>query len=326
MSCGASCCRCANRNRPMTPEVTAIIPTYNRREMVVEAIASVLAQRNATFELIVVDDGSTDYSAAAIDAALEEAEAPVRVIQTENRGAAAARNIAVEAAQAPLIAFLDSDDLWHPDKLARQVAFMGENPSIEISQCNEIWIRDGRRVNPGIRHYKRSGDIFNDSLRTCLISPSAAIMKTKLFRDLDGFDETMDAAEDYDLWLRVLMNHQAGLLDENLVTRRAGHGDQLSTRTLAIDRFRILALLKLLANPALEGVRRTETSEALAEKCQIYAKGSERRGRNAAFYRKMAEKAQNEWVRGPHESLPETIAEMRALLRERSRPGEYDGG
>ena len=303
----------------MTPQVTAIIPTYNRREMVVEAIASVLAQRNATFELIVVDDGSTDDSATAIDAALEEAEAPVRVIQTENRGAAAARNIAVEAAQAPLIAFLDSDDLWHPDKLARQVAFMGENPSIEISQCNEIWIRDGRRVNPGIRHHKRSGDIFSDSLRTCLISPSAAIMKTKLFRDLNGFDETMDAAEDYDLWLRVVMNHEAGLLEENLVTRRAGHGDQLSTRTFAIDRFRILALMKLLNDPALEGARRVAAAEVLAEKCQIYAKGAERRGRDAGFFQGIASRALESWIYGPDDALQQAVAEIRMLVQEVTR-------
>ena len=275
----------------MIPEVSAIIPVFNRPDLVVEAIESVLAQRDVQFELIVVDDGSTDSSADAIENALEDAAAPVRVMQTQNRGPAAARNLGVEAATAPLIAFLDSDDLWHPDKLARQVSFMGEHRDCVISQCNELWIRNGRRVNPGLRHRKRPGDIFVDSLRTCLISPSAAIMKTALFRDLGGFDETMRAAEDYDLWLRILVNHEVGLLDENLVTRRAGHGDQLSATVPAIDRFRILALAKLLASPELQGAQRTATAQVLAEKCRIYAKGLRRRERDAEFFVQLAASA-----------------------------------
>ncbi len=147
-----------------------------------------------------------------------------------------------------LIAFLDSDDLWAPTKLERQLAFMNANPDCAISQTNEIWIRNGRRVNPGLRHRKRSGDIFIDSLRTCLISMSATMMRTELFRSLTGFDQSMLAAEDYDLWLRILIDHEAGLLDEPLVTRRGGHPDQTSATTPALDRFRILALTKLLAD------------------------------------------------------------------------------
>ena len=125
---------------------------------------------------------------------------------------------------------------------------MREHPDCAISQTDEIWIRDGRRVNPGLRHLKRAGDIFIDSLQTCLISPSAVILKTDLFRALGGFDEDLAAAEDYDLWLRILVDHEAGLLDEPLVTRRAGHSDQLSSSIPAIDRFRVIALMKLLAN------------------------------------------------------------------------------
>ena len=132
---------------------------------------------------------------------------------------------------------------------------MRANPDCAISQTDEIWIRNGRRVNPGLRHRKRAGDIFIDSLRTCLISMSAAMMRTDLFRSLGGFDEIMMAAEDYDLWLRILIDHEAGLLDEPLVTRRGGHPDQTSATTPAIDRFRILALTKLLADDRLSAVR-----------------------------------------------------------------------
>src|SRR5258708_1706620 len=140
-------------------DFSVIIPTYNRREMVAEAIQSVLAQRDATFELIVVDDGSTDGTFEAL-----RLFDGVKLERTERRGPAAARNRGVELAEAPLIAFLDSDDLWMPGKLCGQLSFMESHRAFSISQTAETWIRNGKRVNPGLRHRKRGGDIFLDSL------------------------------------------------------------------------------------------------------------------------------------------------------------------
>jgi glycosyltransferase involved in cell wall biosynthesis len=275
----------------MTPKVSVIVPTYNRRAMLVEAIDSVLAQSTQSFELIVIDDGSTDGTAEQ----LTRLGKAIRFERIEHCGPGAARNRGVELASAPLIAFLDSDDLWAPTKLERQLAFMSANPDCAISQTNEIWIRNGRRVNPGLRHRKRSGDIFIASLRTCLISTSATMMRTELFRSLTGFDESMLAAEDYDLWLRILIDHEAGLLDELLVTRRAGHPDQLSATTPALDRFRILALTKLLADERLSPARQTAVDIVLIEKCRIYAGGLVRRGRieQARIYQRICEQAQH---------------------------------
>jgi glycosyltransferase involved in cell wall biosynthesis len=274
----------------MVPQVSVIIPTYNRRAIVSEAIDSVLAQSLREFELILVDDGSTDGT----EEELLRLGNAIRVERIEHGGPAAARNRGVELARAPLIAFLDSDDLWAPTKIERQLVFMRENPGCAISQTDEIWIRNGRRVNPGVRHRKRSGDIFIDSLRTCLISMSATMMRTELFRSLTGFDQMMDAAEDYDLWLRILVDHEAGLLEEPLVTRRGGHCDQTSATTSAIDRFRILALTKLLTDDRLSPERRTAVIEVLAEKCRIYAGGLARRGRieQARLYQRIANQAQ----------------------------------
>lgn len=259
--------------------------------MLLDAIDSVLAQSSQSFELIVVDDGSTDGTAEQ----LTKLDQTIRFERIEHSGPAAARNRGVALAGAPLIAFLDSDDLWAPAKLERQLAFMKANPDCAISQTNEIWIRNGRRVNPGLRHRKRSGDIFIDSLRTCLISMSATMMRTDLFRSLTGFDESMLAAEDYDLWVRILIDHEAGLLDEPLVTRRGGHPDQTSATTPALDRFRILALAKLLADHRLSPERRTAVIEVLVEKCRIYAGGLVRRGRidQASLYQRIAARAQD---------------------------------
>jgi glycosyltransferase involved in cell wall biosynthesis len=299
----------------MAPEVSVIIPTNNRRAMVREAVASVLAQRDVDFELIVVDDGSTDGTCEML-AQLHR----VTVERAERRGPAAARNRGVALASAPLIAFLDSDDVWAPDKLHRQLAFMREFPGCAISQTAEIWIRDGRRLNPGLRHLKRAGDIFLDSLQTCLISPSAVILKADLFRTLCAFDEDLAAAEDYDLWLRILVDHEAGLLDEPLVTRRAGHQDQLSSSIPALDRFRVIALMKLLANYRLSDLRRAAVIEVLIEKCGILANGTRRRGRKreSDLYQAVAARAPR-WRDGTDDSLLRMTAAMREMAREMVR-------
>ncbi len=294
----------------MAPEVSVVIPTYNRRAMVTEAIESVLAQGDADFELIVVDDGSTDGTFETLSPLNQ-----MTLERTERRGPGAARNRGVALANAPLIAFLDSDDLWAPEKLSRQSSFMRAHPECAISQTGEIWIRDGRRVNPGRRHLKRSGDIFLDSLKTCLISPSAVILRTELFRAIGGFDEDLPAAEDYDLWLRILLEHEVGLLDEPLTTRRAGHLDQLSSSVPAIDRFRVVALMKLLASDRLSDPRRAAVVDALIEKCGILEKGAHRRGRTseAGLYQTVATAAVL-WRIGPDDSLLETTAAMRAMV------------
>jgi glycosyltransferase involved in cell wall biosynthesis len=308
-------------NDSMTPDVSVIIPTYNRRAMVREAVASVLSQRDANFELIVVDDGSTDGTSEML-----AHQDRVVVERIERCGPAAARNRGVALASAPLIAFLDSDDLWASIKLRRQLAFMREFPDCAISQTAETWIRDGRRVNPGLRHLKRAGDIFLDSLQTCLISPSAVILKTDLFRALGGFDEDLEAAEDYDLWLRILTDHEAGLVDEPLVTRRAGHPDQLSSSIPAIDRFRVVALMKLLANDSLSDLRRNSVAEVLVNKCGILANGARRRDRasESALYETVATTA-SRWRIRPDESLLAMTGALRAMLRRepRAHPGEH---
>lgn len=298
----------------MIPKVSVVIPTYNRRVMVREAIDSVLAQSFRDFELIIVDDGSTDGTDQQIS---QPTDNRIRFQGIEHSGPAAARNRGVELARAPMLGFLDSDDLWAPTKLERQLAFMCANPACAISQTGEIWIRDGRRVNPGRRHRKRAGDIFIDSLRICLISMSATMMRTDLFRALGGFDEIMVAAEDYDLWVRILVDHEAGLFDEPLVTRRGGRPDQTSAATPALDRFRILALMKLLADERLSPVRRSAVVEVLTEKCRIYAGGLWRRGRTdaARFYEGIGERASRWEVRAADE-IGCAIESMRTMIYE----------
>jgi hypothetical protein len=161
----------------------------------------------------------------------------------------------------------------------------------------------------------RDGDIFVDSLYTCLISPSAAIVRRRIFDEAGGFDEDLRAAEDYDLWLRILARHHAGLVRKPLMVRRAGHAGQLSASVAAIDRFRILALLKLMAGE-LSPDRRDAVADAIVLKCHVYGKGLLRRGHEAcaAFIGNVAQQADGEWRKGPHDSIETAVTRMRRML------------
>ncbi len=260
--------------RPPAPRVSVIIPTYNRAWSLAKAIDSVLSQDFDTFETIVVDDGSTDGTRAL----LAGYGAALRVIQQANRGVSAARNAGIRAAAAPLVALLDSDDYWLPGKLAVQTAFFDQNPDAVICQTEELWIRNGVRVNPGKRHRKRGGMIFGPSLGLCLVSPSAVMLRRSLFDSVGLFDEQLPACEDYDLWLRISCRHPVHLIDRPLIVKRGGHPDQLS-HAPGLDRHRIRAICRLLAQNVLTVAQRRAAWEALAAKCAIYAAGCRKRGR-----------------------------------------------
>jgi len=279
--------------------VSVVIPTFNRRTLVREAVASACAQRHVACEILIVDDGSSDGTVAALR---EEFGARIRVLDTANRGVAAARNLGVAASSGELIAFLDSDDLWLPDKLAAQVAFFISHTQAEICQTEEIWMRNGVRVNPCAHHRKPSGDIFELSLRLCLISPSAVLLRRGLFERVGGFDETLPACEDYDLWLRILRDTPVWLIDRPLVIKRGGHADQLSRRFWGMDRFRVAALVRLLSEDNLPPPRREATRRVLVDKCAVLANGAARRGRHeeAERYRMLAGMCQQGTVGRAH--------------------------
>jgi glycosyltransferase involved in cell wall biosynthesis len=242
--------------------------------MLREAVDSVLAQTYRDFELIVVDDGSTDETTEG----LGQLGAPIRVISQRRRGVAAARNLGASAAQGRYLAFLDSDDLWLPEKLATQAAFMEGRPDVGICQTEEIWVRRGARVNPKAKHRKPTGDIFRRSLELCLVSPSAVMITRAVFHQAGGFDETLPVCEDYDLWLRIAVDHRVYLLPQALVVKRGGHADQLSHTFWGMDRFRVASLQKLLRS-GLAGERRQWARAELKRKVSILAAGARKRGR-----------------------------------------------
>ncbi|MFC1859247.1 glycosyltransferase family 2 protein [Thermodesulfobacteriota bacterium] len=269
------------------PLVSVIIPTYNRGWIIQEAIDSVLAQDFSDFELIVVDDGSDDQT----EDILASYQKNIIVFRQYNQGVSAARNKGIAEAAGQFIAFLDSDDLWLPKKLSTQMDFFNSHPEALICQTEEIWIRNGIRVNPKKKHQKLSGMIFEPSLALCLVSPSAVIVKRGLFEEVGLFDEILPACEDYDLWLRVSCRFPIYLVNTPLIIKRGGHRDQLSSSP-GLDEYRIKAIQKVIESKLLTEKQYRTALNTLREKCAVFANGCRKRGRaaEAAYYLKLTER------------------------------------
>ena len=257
--------------------VSVIIPTYNRETVLPRAIDSVLAQKGVEFELLVIDDGSTDSTRN-----FSETRYPVpgaRYFFQENKGPAAARNLGIQEAKGEWIAFLDSDDEWRPGKLKAQLEFFRENPDYLICQTEEIWIRNGKRVNPMKKHRKSGGHIFEKCLPLCVVSPSAVMMHRKLFDEAGLFDESLPACEDYDLWLRIAAKYPVGLIEKPYIFKYGGHADQRSREFPAMDQFRIRSLAKILSQNILTAEQAAATRKTLGEKAKIFIAGALKRGK-----------------------------------------------
>ncbi len=250
------------RLQSISPLFSVIIPVYNRASFIKEAIESVLKQTYKNFELIVVDDGSTDETPQII------ANYPVKLIRQSNRGVSAARNAGIRMARGEIIALLDSDDIWEKNKLQIHHEFFKENSTYKIHQTDEVWIRNGQFLNKKQKHLKKEGDIFYDSLHLCLISPSAVAIKKELFEEVGYFNEDFEVCEDYELWLRITKKYLVGFSSKKAVIKRGGHDDQLSRKYYGMDRWRIKAMLPFCEDP--------KVCEVALKKCEILLKGAKK--------------------------------------------------
>ena len=271
------------------PQVTVILPTWNRAKWLRTSIESVLSQTFHDFELIVVDDASTDSTGKI----LESYSRKIRTILLhENLGVSAARNTAIVQSDSKWIAFLDSDDYWHAKKLEKQIKQTRLCTENQIHFTDEIWIRNGIRVNPKNKHRKREGWIFKPSLALCLMAPSTVMLHRELLERHGMFDDALPVCEDYDLWLRLTAYYPVSLLKEKLMTRQGGHSDQLSRKLWGIDRFRVQSLQKILSQENLRSGDRTAAIRMLRKKCEILIKGFRNRGniKEIRVYQNIAQK------------------------------------
>jgi glycosyltransferase involved in cell wall biosynthesis len=264
------------------PSVSVIIPTYNRASWLIDAIDSVLNQTFQDFELIIVDDGSTDGTHEIV----AQYGKRIQYFYQSNRGPASARNLGIKKAKADLITFLDSDDRWLKQKLQTQVDLIQKYPDIKICYTDEIWIRRGIRVNQKKIHQKYSGWIYQKCLPLCIISPSSVMVNRDVFDKVGLFDDDFLVCEDYDLWLRISCYFPITFIDQPLIIKNGGHEDQLSHRLWGMDRFRVQALEKILKENSLSANDRKATIDMLNYKCKILANGCLKRGKieEANFY------------------------------------------
>lgn len=257
--------------------ISVVIPVFNRKLAVTQAINSVLAQTYPVQELIIVDDGSTDNLQTALKWTTQDPR--VRYIYQENQGVSAARNAGIHAAKCSWIALLDSDDEWLAGKIEKQMACIRQNPHLKIVHTDEIWIRGGKRVNQCHHHEKFGGWIFQKCLPLCAMSPSSILIHRSVFHHVGLFDESLPACEDYDLWLRITCKYPVGYLAEPLIKKYGGHDDQLSRAHWGMDRFRIKSLVKALNRLPLSCVERQQARSVLKKKLEILIGGCQKHGR-----------------------------------------------
>ena len=271
-----------------SPKVSVIVPTYNRADRLERALNSIVSQTYQDFELIVVDDGSTDKTSQLMKSFPKAQYFYIK----KNSGVSKARNVGLAFAKGELICFLDSDDLWKEKKIQIQSLWLENNKDSQICYTDEIWVRNGVRVNPMNRHRKYSGDIFRHCLGLCIVSPSSVMIRAKLFDEIGNFDESLPACEDYDLWLRIASKYAFHFIEEPLIIKYGGHSDQLSRKYWGMDRFRVVALKKLLDQNSLDKEKLKLTRSVFLEKCSILIKGFEKRGKKEeeSFYRERVNK------------------------------------
>ena len=255
--------------------ISVVIPSYNRKDFLKRSIDSAINQTKKPLEIIVVDDGSTDGTEAMIKSDYDF----VKFIKQKNKGVSAARNIGIKVSIGEWICFLDSDDEWKKDKLEKQINAMKSNPGYKFFHSNEIWIKNGIRINQKKKHKKYGGDIFDKCLDMCRISPSSVMIDKTVFDEVGNFNEDLVVCEDYELWLRICDKYRVFFIDEPLIIKYGGHQGQLSYSIESIENHRIKALEYLI----LENLNRKNKRHAiqmLLSKLNIYLKGLVKRKKN----------------------------------------------
>jgi glycosyltransferase involved in cell wall biosynthesis len=238
------------------------MPAFNRAATVGRAIASVVAQTVGDWELLVVDDASTDDLSGALPAA---ADSRIRLLRHQrNRGAAAARNTGIAAARAPLVAFIDSDDEWLPLKLERQLAVFAQAPPTLGATCTAFRLR---RVRTGYveDRYPRATRRWADSLLDgCFVSPGSTMMaRRECFHRVGLLDDSLSRFEDWDWLLRLIEQYEFDCLSEVLAIIHAGPPPQRAVIDAAARNLDMRQSARIRARVGIWGLRRFRASLAL---------------------------------------------------------------
>ena len=255
-------------------KISVIVPTFNRPDTTLRALKSILSQTLPCSEILVVNDASTDNTLEKLKMFKKEHKLKqLKIINLEqNKGVSGARNAGIEQASYDWLAFLDSDDEWHIEKLELQMASLKKS-NLLISHTEESWIRNGKIVNKKKWHKKHKGFVYKECLDMCFIGPSTSIIHKDVFKDIGLFDEELTVCEDYDLWLRATAKYEVDFIDRSLLIKHGGHEDQLSTSFKAMDYWRLIALRKQINNLILSDELKKISLDKFNEKKELLVLG-----------------------------------------------------
>jgi len=256
--------------------VSVVMPTFNRARFIPSAVASALAQTYADLELIIVDDGSTDDTARVLEPFFEDGR--VRYFYQSNQGQSVARNYALAQSSGEFIAFLDSDDLWCPDKLEKQLRAFDANPGVDIVHGDEVLINEQGEVISRKNMRRYSGRITRQLLADNSVSITTALVKRRCFEEMGGFDTLVGVADDYDLWLRFSaryrFHYEPGIVASYRVMEAQISSDK--RRRLAANEMIIRNFLKQYADELPRKDRRWGVSRFYCRSARYFASVGER--------------------------------------------------
>ena len=267
-------------------KISIVIPTFNRIGSLPRALDSALNQTYQPSEIIVVDNGSSDGTTKL----LRERYPSIRLLIEKKLGVSAARNKGIRHSKFQWIALLDSDDAWDKTKLEKQKnALASSQDHFRLVHTDEIWIRNGNKFNQMKKHQKFGGDIFNNCLSLCCISPSSVLINKNIFKEVGYFDESLPVCEDYDLWLKICSQEKILFINQKLTLKYGGHKDQLSKTYWGMDRFRIKSLENLILNYKLKPDQKINAIKTIVKKLKIIVNGAYKRN-NSSIINKYEEK------------------------------------
>ena len=272
------------RTRPNTNNmpVSIVIPTFNRLGPLQRAVRSVICQTYRNWELWIIDDGSTDGTPSWVFDELLPNNKKIHYVRTKNLGVSHARNLGIRLSQGPWVAFLDSDDEWLYYKLAIQMQLAQES-SFKILHGEEIWIRNGVRVNPHKKHQKSGGRVFKRSVDLCCMSPSTVVIHRESLLSEVLFREDFPVCEDYDLWLRLTSKWDVGFVSQPLIKKYGGHRDQLSRKYVAMDYWRLKSLITLKHCSYLDKGEREYLKRNVRKRAEILLRGYKKHNNEARY-------------------------------------------
>ncbi len=256
--------------------ISVITPTYNRARFLPAAVASVLSQTFGDFELIIVDDGSEDNTPDVLKPFF--ADRRVRYVYQENQGQSHARNLALKQATGDFIAFLDSDDVWAPDKLEKQLAVFRANPEVDIVHGDEAIINEQGSVVSLQNMRRYSGRITRYLLADNSVSITTALVRRRCFDEMGGFDTSVGVADDYELWLRFSARY-CYQYEPGIVASYRVMADQISSdkrRRYAANERIIQQFLARYGEVLSPGERRWGLARFYCRKARYFASAGER--------------------------------------------------